>query len=267
MTKATAIDDFFTKHTTIALIGYGRFGAFLAQLLLKHTPCNIVVITRQKPPQLQNSRLTFGTWKNLATADVIIPTVAMSAFEEVIKKIAPLAKPGAIVIDVCSVKCWPVEVMLNHLPTTVSILATHPMFGPDSHAKNHGLLNLPIMLHPVRIADDMYQALKQWCLSLGLNVIELTPTEHDQYAAFTQAYSFLIGTITKRMQLQKTPIDTWWHTLLMEQSTAITSDSAQLFLDIQTKNPYATLMRQRFADVTKQLLTEIDQNLVTKPTT
>ena len=45
-----------------------------------------------------------------------------------------MLKENAVIVDVCSVKEYPVQWMRELLPANVSILATHPMFGPDSAA-------------------------------------------------------------------------------------------------------------------------------------
>ena len=74
------------------------------------------------------------------------------------RPIAPLLSPDALVIDVCSVKEYPVRLMKELLPERVSILATHPMFGPDSAA--HALQGRKIVLCAERIADFAYQKIK-----------------------------------------------------------------------------------------------------------
>ena len=75
-------------------------------------------------------------------------------------------------VDVCSVKVYPVQWMRELLPASVSILPTHPMFGPDSAAES--LKDRKIVLCPERIADDVYQKIKSWLERQGLIVIQAT---------------------------------------------------------------------------------------------
>ena len=65
---------------------------------------------------------------------IVIFCIPISAFRDYLEKAAPLLKEGTLVVDVCSVKESPVLWMKEVLNEKVSILATHPMFGPDSAA-------------------------------------------------------------------------------------------------------------------------------------
>lgn len=85
----------------------------------------------------------------------------------------------------------------------------------------------------------------------------MTAEQHDQYAAYSQAYAFLVGKISQRMNIQPTPIDTMWYKLLMEERDAIQNDSEQLFFDIQTKNPFTPAMRQKFQQAVDYVFDEI----------
>ena len=97
-----------------------------------------------------------------------------------LKQIAPLLKPGAIVADVCSVKVYPARWMQELLPPSVEILATHPMFGPDSAAKS--VAGYKIVLCPERIAPERYRKIKRWLENKGVVTIETTPAEATGYA-------------------------------------------------------------------------------------
>jgi len=59
-------------------------------------------------------------------------SVPINQLERTIINISPYLKPGSIVYDVCSVKEQPCKWMLEQLPSSVSIIGTHPLFGPDS---------------------------------------------------------------------------------------------------------------------------------------
>ena len=71
--------------------------------------------------------------------------------------------------------------MTDILPHTVSILATHPMFGPDSAADS--LQDRKICLCRVRVPEKQYNRIKTYLTSKGLIVIEATAQEHDKQIA------------------------------------------------------------------------------------
>ncbi len=52
--------------------------------------------------------------------------------EDVLGRTRGRLAPDVLVMDTCSVKTHPVGLMERMLPATISILGTHPMFGPDS---------------------------------------------------------------------------------------------------------------------------------------
>lgn len=226
----------------IAIIGFGRFGQLLTQLLIEHTDSTITVISR-KPPSLQHPRISWGTYQELETVEVVIPTVPISNLAEILLTIKPFLSRDALVLDVCSVKIQPIAWMLEHLPPEVNIIGTHPMFGPDSVKSNQGTAGLKIIVCPVR-TNQLHQTwLKELCQKMKLEIIELTPEEHDRHAAFSLAYFSLIGKIGQEIGISSTPIDTPWFSKLLELKSVVEHDSEQLFLDMQRYNPYAAEMR------------------------
>ncbi len=72
----------------------------------------------------------------------------MSSFEQVVSEIAVACKPGALIVDVGSVKVVPSEIMLRRFPNYVDIVATHPLFGPQSAME--GIEGLKIAVCPIQ---------------------------------------------------------------------------------------------------------------------
>ena len=56
----------------------------------------------------------------------------MQKLEPVLKEVAPFIKPGALVVDVASVKVKPTGWMEQHVPAHADIVGLHPLFGPQS---------------------------------------------------------------------------------------------------------------------------------------
>ena len=140
---------------SIAIIGQGAFGRALAKLFDRYVPdVKHAFFDRQT-----NSEL-IAEVSRLADYDVVIPAVPIGKFEQVIRQIAPHLKSDCLAVDVCSVKLHPVQVMQKLLPESVQILATHPMFGPNTlEATGYDLSGLRLVMHPVRIEEEMYLSL------------------------------------------------------------------------------------------------------------
>lgn len=239
----------------VGIIGFGRFGRLAARIIQsKFSYVDLLVFARKKQPG-KSGGFEFATLDEVCASDVIIPCVPISAFEEVIKSISEKLKLGALLIDVCSVKVYPVAVMRKYLPASVEILATHPNFGPDSARR--GLKDLKIILHNVRGSLSRYERIKQSCEDLGLEVVEMTPEAHDRLMAYSMAYTHLVGRVGERMNLENTPIDTRGFAQLMKVQDYVVNDTFTLFQDMQKFNPYAKEMRRKF----RQALAQIEAGL------
>ena len=62
------------------------------------------------------------------------------------------------IVDVCSVKVYPKDMMLKYLPADSDIIATHPLFGPDSFQERGSVM----MMEKVRDAHDRYDFWKSY---------------------------------------------------------------------------------------------------------
>ena len=74
------------------------------------------------------------SWK--INREIVVVAVPVAVMPTVFKAIAPHLQPGALVVDVGSVKMLPAQWMTELLPDYVEIVATHPLFGPQSVARD-----------------------------------------------------------------------------------------------------------------------------------
>jgi len=240
----------------VGVYGLGRFGAFWAELLSHHFPVTAWSRSPDRPVPLGVRRVSLP---ELFEADVVWLCPAISSLDEVLAEIAPLVKPGHLIADTCSVKIVPAQQMLDRLPTHARLLATHPMFGPDS-AKG-GLGGLPVVLHDLRNAGEGLEFWAQTFAGLGMNVIRMTPEEHDKAAAYTQGVTHFLGRVLDDMGLVGHPIATRGYQRLLDLVQQTCNDPFQLFLDMQNFNPHTAAMR---ADL-KASMERISARLDTPP--
>jgi prephenate dehydrogenase len=226
----------------IGVYGLGRFGYFWAELLSNY--CEVMAYSRN-PERIVPAKVERVSEDELCKLPVIFFCNSISSFEPVIKQLAGQFNPGTLIIDTCSVKVHPVQVMHQYLPQEVNILATHPMFGPDS--ARQGIANLPIILCPLRERDCSRQ-LEEWSTffkMIGLHVIMMTPEEHDQQAAFTQGITHYVGRVLADLGLKESPKATLGYKKLLEIIEQTCNDPWQLFIDLQRYNPYTEEMRKQ----------------------
>jgi prephenate dehydrogenase len=223
----------------VGIVGYGRFGRLWADVLAAHHRVSVNDIV----PQVHDRFLALP--ELCASCQTIFLCVPINQFEQVVRDVAPHLKPGTTIIDTCSVKVHPAKVMgqaLSHR-NDLNVIATHPMFGPDSAAR--GVADLPMVVW--RVAGDSL-AYREWVVffdQLGIRTVEMSPDEHDRLAAYSQGVTHYVGRVLSKLDLQPTPIDTQGFKILRSLIAQTCNDSWELFHDLQTYNPYTNEMRER----------------------
>lgn len=233
------------------IIGFGRFG----QLAARHLRAQFeVVVSDAADIDAAATALDVrtGPLEEVAASDVVMLAVPVQAMAAVIAKIAPIVRPGALVLDVASVKMLPARWMAEVLPDSVDIVATHPLFGPQS-ARN-GLTGQPLVICPVR--GDRHEKVAEFGRSLGLKVSVTSAEEHDREMAYVQALTHLIGRTLVNIRIPDEELKTDSYQHLLELCGLIRDDSKELFFAIQNLNPFASEITQQFIAEANGLLAE-----------
>ena len=238
---------------TLGLIGLGQFGQLAAQHL---APLFDVLATDTAPDGAARAEalgIEFGALSEAATRDIVIVAVPVVSMPQTFDAIAPYLKAGALVIDVGSVKSLPAQWMVERLPDHVDLVATHPLFGPQS--ARTGLAGLRLVVCPIRgDRSDKVVALGR---SLGLKVSVTTPEEHDREMAYVQALTHLIGRSLVNLDIPDEQLKTPSYQHLLELCALIGGDSFELFCAIQTLNPYASEVAESFVAQARSLLDRV----------
>ena len=175
-----------------------------------------------------------------------MPCVPIAEFEPLLRRIRGLLRPDALLVDVCSVKERPVRAMKRLLPRTVEILATHPNFGPDRAAE--ALAGRQIAVCKVRISPKRYARVKRAFERKGLQLLEMSPREHDRRMASSLVLTHFIGRGLIEYGAAPTGIDTEGYKRLMRILQTVQNDSFELFRDMNRFNAFAPRMRRKFLD-------------------
>lgn len=238
---------------TVGVYGLGRFGSFWAELLARSVPVRAYSRSPERPTPTGVKRV--GEDEVLAQPAIFF-CVAISALEEVLRRTRGRLSREVLVMDTCSVKTYPVTLMEKLLPATVSILGTHPMFGPDSAAA--GVAGLPMIFCPVRISARDQETWRALFSSIGLSVSVMSADDHDRQAAFTQGVAHYLGRVLSDLGVRRSPIGTVGYNKLLEIVEQTCNDPWQLFLDLQRFNPYTREMRERLEKSLRAVMAAID---------
>ena len=227
---------------TVSIYGYGRFGKFWADLLSRDF--HVKAYSRRG---LQNKEVSPGIEicdkKEIYNCDAIFYCVAISALQGVLEEATVYCRKETIFFDTCSVKMLPARWMQELLPAGSRIIATHPMFGPDSFQQTER--ELPMVMCDISAGTEIFTSWADYFSSLPFQVKIMTPEEHDQKTASSQGITHYIGRVLGDLQLQPGSIDTHGYKQLLKIIEQTCNDSRQLFLDLHNYNPYAEPMLQR----------------------
>jgi prephenate dehydrogenase len=233
----------------IGIIGLGRFGRFAAGILKKDF--RVLAYDSAPGPRIRGLKRT--TLAGAAQPPVVVLCVPISRMEPVCRSLAPLLRPGQLVIDTCSVKEWPLEIMLKWLPREVEILGSHPLFGPDS--ARYGIQGQRIAL--CRGRGHCVPEVREYLTSLGLQVIVTSPARHDREMAKTQALFHFLARGVAALNICPSKLTTPGPAKLFHDFEDVQNDSLQLFRDLESRNRFAAPFRRRLL----QSMEKINQEL------
>ncbi len=224
----------------IVILGYGAFGQLAARWLrTRFRVCITDVRPVRKPPR----GITVLRFDEIFTRKIFILAVPISTLRTVLRSIAPRLPAGALVIDVCSVKELPSKWMMEILPRRVSVLGTHPLFGPSSAEKT--LRGRPIVLCPLRLSGRKLERITGLLRGYGLNVVRMSPPDHDRLMASTLFYAHFLGRGMLRSGLLVTPLATPGYRSLVRTALGVGLDSPMLFRDMYRYNRFARSVPRR----------------------
>jgi len=227
----------------VGIIGFGRFGALLADLLSKdYQP--VITDERDISDQIQSAGYQWGDLKSVMGLDTIFLAVPINRMEHLLSEVAPLCKAAQLFIDVASVKTRIRDWMVATLPSDVQILNTHPMFGPDSYKRDR---DLRMVFSPTRINNENEKIWQEVFESWGCRLIHLDVEEHDRLAARSQGITHFVGRVMKGMDIQPTAVDTHGFRQVHHVVEQTCQDTEELFHDLQYYNPFTPEMLTDFS--------------------
>jgi prephenate dehydrogenase len=236
--------------TALGIIGFGAFG----QLIASYTRPYFQLYAYDPAPGLQpvadRHGVTLTSLELVANCPVVVLATPVGRLQEAVAAISPHVRPGSLVLDVGSVKAGPAEIMKCGLPTHAGIVATHPLFGPQS--ARDSIAGLKVAVCPIRGRHwARVAAFLRGCLRL--DVILTTPEDHDRETAAVQGLTHLIAKVLVQMEPLPRRMTTRSFDLLMEAVDMVRQDAPEVFEAIARANPYASTVRGRFLEIASAL--------------
>jgi prephenate dehydrogenase len=249
----------------VALLGYGRFGRALGQLLADAGVEHRAYDTASTVPPGVRAETVADLVKD---ADFVVIAVPVARMAEALAELVPHLRPSQVVFDVGSVKVVPAALLERALGGDIPWCGTHPLFGPVSLALAERPLRVvlcPSPRHPA--AAERVRALYE---RIGCEVIAQTAEGHDRVMAHTHALTFFVakGMIDAGAGME-VPFAPPSFQAISRTIETVRYDGGHLFAAIARDNPFAAEARKHLvsalADIDRALDAQVQEQAAGAP--
>ncbi|MEM2099596.1 MAG: prephenate dehydrogenase/arogenate dehydrogenase family protein [Candidatus Bathyarchaeia archaeon] len=248
----------------IAVLGAGKMGTWFTKFFLEEGHSVVIADRNKEKLSKLKTELAVETADfadAVKGADSVLICVAISAFEDVVKLIAPSIRQGQIIMDICSVKVVPVKVMHKHIKQGL-ILGTHPVFGPGSK----GIKNKAFVLTPTNPKEEKFAAeLKKWLEQRKAHVFVMSPEKHDELMSAVLGLPHFLGLVACDVLLEREDyaetkkVAGTTYRLLFTLAEVTALENPELFTSLQLGLPEITKLETHFIEKAHEWLRLVQQ--------
>jgi prephenate dehydrogenase len=236
---------------TIGILGAGSFGRFLAGLLSHYSKSSIVIFDSQVTEGVIGARHVNSLAELVVQSDILVLCVPLDSYGTVLPQIGEHIRPETLIVDICSVKVRPQELLATHLPAHTNILCTHPLFGPQSVIDNAS------QGHTLIVTDskgELAQETEEFlCNRLKLKIAHMSADDHDKTMAQVHALTFFVAHSLREMNLPTPQFMTPSYREVLDLIDLDKRHSSDLYNTIQNGNPYAAGIREEFLATVRRI--------------
>ena len=188
------------------------------------------------------------------SAEVIIVSVSIESFEDVLREIGPHVTAGQTVIDFTSIKVAPVAAMHRYIRSG-KVLGAHPLFGPGAKS----FLNQNFILTPTTTEESVLAGkVSGYLEARGARVSTMSPEEHDEMMTIILGLAHFIAIVSAdtlissgRMKKVESFGGITYKVLLTLVESVLTEDPA-LYASLQTGLSGTREIEKLFVDTAGQ---------------
>jgi prephenate dehydrogenase len=235
-----------------AVLGAGKMGVWFAKYCKENGDDVILADRKLEKLAKLKAELEVETTADFAEAvqkaDRVMICVSISAFEETVKKIAHAVRENQPVMDICSIKEYPVNIMHQYLKDAL-VLGTHPVFGPGSKGVKHKAY----VLTPTNPKEQKFaESYQKWLEKEGAHVFVMSPQKHDQLMSMVLGLPHFLGlaaceTLVSQPDFPESKIlagTTYRMLFTLAEATAL--ETPDLYANLQTKLPAVQKIEEQF---------------------
>ncbi len=255
-----------------AILGAGKMGVWFAKFC-KEKGDTIVIADRnaEKLAKLKKElNVETADFPNAVKgADRVLICTSISSFEVIVKKIAPAIRKGQVIMDICSIKEAPVNIMHKHLKNGL-VLGTHPAFGPGSS----GLKHKAFILTPTNTEEQKFaEEFKKWLEQEEARVFIMSPKHHDELMSIVLGFPHFLGAVVCDTLLEQADysetknVAGTTYRMLFTLAEAAALENPELFATLQLSLPEIGSIEKLFMEKAQEwlkLIKQKDQAALTK---
>ncbi|MBY0407122.1 MAG: prephenate dehydrogenase/arogenate dehydrogenase family protein, partial [Rickettsiales bacterium] len=256
----------------IAIIGLGLIGGSIARAVHEKriaghvTVCdpNEISLAYAKKHDLANA-FTTSAAEAVENADFVILSAPPATLGEVAQAIAPHVKPGAVIMDVCSVKRPAIAAITEHLPQGVYFLPAHPITGSEHSGVSASRADLferrrvvvtPEVPPSEDISDPTLDRVGAFWHALGARIEAMPPHLHDVIYAYVSHLPHLLAFAA--MHVLEDYEDEREDDELLNKFLRLADSNVEMWIDIFLLNRDNVLTSlDRYLDVVKHIASEL----------
>jgi prephenate dehydrogenase len=225
---------------SVAMLGYGRFGRALGQLLAE---AGIAHRAYDEHVEVPREFRAASLRELVGGAAFVIVAVPVPAMRSALLALRPHLVASQIVLDVGSVKVLPEAAFTEVLGDAIPWCGTHPLFGPLSLALAERPLR--VVICPARAHPQAGAQVRALYERIGCEVIVQTPEGHDRVMAHTHALTFFVAKgMIDAGAATAVPFAPPSFQAISRTIETVRSDAGHLFAAIARDNPFAPEARK-----------------------
>ena len=235
------------KINSIGIIGgTGGLGARMAEFF-EHKFPGLEVLVSGRSTEVTNKKI-------VQECDLVIFGIPIGRTLDAIAGCITDSRPDQIWADITSIKEGPVQRMLE---SKAEVCGLHPLFGPLPVIDGQ-----PLIYCPARISDDSLKHLLE--LLQDFDLVEMTPTEHDEVMGVVQCASHLSDFVMgETLRASGLDFETIWRVSSPAYRSKLQiigrmfAQNPDLYIDIATLNdhgPRFTATFQKSLEILRDLI-------------
>ena len=241
----------------VAIIGAGKMGRWFTRFFLEEG--DSVIVSSRSKEKLLKIRDEFGieiadNVSAVKKADRVLICVPIENFEAVAKEIQPHIRPDQVVMDICSIKEFPVKIMHEYVKTGIT-LGTHPVFGPGVKSiENQNFVLTPVNDEEKRFAREF----KSWLEERRANVFIMSPRKHDELMSVVLGLPHFLGLVVCDTLmnypnfLQTKKVAGASYKMLLTLAEAVASEETEFYTSLQMDLPEIEKIEGLFLEKTEE---------------